>query len=308
MQLSLLICAALLAGCAITPTQEVVVRSPSPEEAANGRAVSVAHARQFDITSKINGRTYRIMVATPASSPAGINHPVLYVLDGNQYFGTASEAVRLQSHFNADLVRPAIVVGVGYQTDDLSTVARERALDLTPSLSKDPKRSGQYGGGPVFARVLEEEIKPFVNARFSVDPLQQTIWGHSFGGLFVLHTMLTNPTAYSTYILSSPSIWWNDREPLNAEQDFSLRVQSGELRMKVLITSAANEQYRGPDPVRLARAASRLVDNASELADRLSRVSPKTLLVERVIFDGEIHNTVPPASLSRALRFALPPK
>ena len=298
MRLSLLIYAALLTGCATTPIPEVKLRSPSPLELSEGNPVIIGRARQFDIISRINGRTYRIMVAVP-STDTGTKHPVLYVLDGNQYFGTAVDAVKQQSTYK--VVKQAIVVGIGYATDDIATIDYERGLDLTSS--KDPNWRGQFGGSSNFARVIEQEIKPFVNARFSIDSSQQIIWGHSLAGLFALQTMLTNPTAYAAYIFSSPSIWWNNTEVLNAVQTFFPKVQSGQTKMRVLITSAADEQYRGPDPVRLAR---RMVDNASELAGRLSRLGPDTIEVQRVVFDGELHTTVGPGSLSRALRFALP--
>ena len=210
MRLSLLVFAAFFTGCATTPIPEVTLRSPSPVELAEGQPVTIGRARQFDIISRINGRTYRIMVAAP-STDAGTKHPVLYVLDGNQYFGTAVDAVKQQSTYK--VVRPAIVVGIGYVTEDIATIDYERGLDLTSS--KDPNWRGQFGGSSNFARVIEQEIKPFVNARFSIDTSQQIIWGHSLAGLFALQTMLTNPAAYATYIFSSPSIWWNNTEVLN---------------------------------------------------------------------------------------------
>ncbi len=77
--------------------QEVAVRSSALD--GDAQTVSIARTRQFDITSKINGRTYRIMVASPGSPGISGRYPVLYVLDGNQYFGTAAEAVSQQSHY-----------------------------------------------------------------------------------------------------------------------------------------------------------------------------------------------------------------
>jgi hypothetical protein len=49
-----------------------------------------------------------------------------------------------------------------------------------------------------------------------------------------------------------------------------------------------------------------MADKASELADRLKGRNPANITVSRTIFDGELHPTVPSASLSRALVFALP--
>jgi hypothetical protein len=51
-----------------------------------------------------------------------------------------------------------------------------------------------------------------------------------------------------------------------------------------------------------------MVDNASELAERLSRLGPSVIRLGRVVFDSETHASVTQAALSRALRFALVPK
>jgi predicted alpha/beta superfamily hydrolase len=294
-----------LLGSAIVAREQTSAPARVRAVVEEGAPVTIARAKQYDISSRINGQRYRIMVATPYMGDPAVAYPVLYVLDGSVYFGTAAETLTRQSFLKT--VAPAIVVGVGYPTDDQQEMTRRRAIDLTPSVSKGPNFVGGSGGGDAFLRVLEEEVKPFVAERYKVDRAKQIIWGQSLGGLIVLRAMFRNPTAFSTYVLSSPSIFFNKREVLGDEEAFSKRARAGELHLKVLVTSAGDEQYRGDDPQRLAAAAdTRMVDNASELAARLKALNPQNITVERIIFEGEIHNTVPQASLSRALRFALP--
>jgi predicted alpha/beta superfamily hydrolase len=85
-------------------------------------------------------------------------------------------------------------------------------------------------------------------------------------------------------------------------------VRAGELHLKLLLTSAGDEQYRGTDPKLLAAAQnSRMIDNASELAARLAALNPQNFAVVRVIFPDESHNSVSLASIGRAVRFALAP-
>jgi hypothetical protein len=283
--------------------QQVDLPAPPKAVQLEGAPVMLARAKQFDVTSRINGQTYRVMVSTPYMADPAIAYPVLYVLDGNAYFGTATETLTRQ--FFLGTVAPAIVVGVGYPTDDQQEMIRRRNVDLTPSVSKAPDFSGMSGGGDTFLRVIEEELKPFVEARYKVDRAQQIIWGQSLGGLIVLRALFRNPTAYSTYVLSCPSIWWNDREILGDEKAFSKRASAGDLHLKVLVTSAGDGQYRGDDPQRRA-ADNCMVDNASELAARLMALRPENIIVKHTIFEGERHSTVPQASLSRTMRFALP--
>jgi uncharacterized protein len=266
----------------------------------------VPRTQQYDFTSKVNGRKYRIMLAMPPGYEQEVRYPVIYVLDGNEYFATAADTVTRQSHFK--VVRNAIVVGIGYPTDDLDVVDRERAFDFTPSLSTIPSVTGNFGGAAAFERVIEEEIKPFVQSKVSVDQSNQTLWGYSYGGLFALRTLLRNTGTFSTYVLSSPSIWWNNLEILEDESAFTKRAQTQKVNLRILITSGGDEQYKGSDKERLARPMNRarLVDNASELAARLSDINPSRVQVTRTIFEGENHGTASLASLSRAIRFALP--
>ena len=237
---------AVLAGCASVSQPPPPLQATAAASTQEGAPVTIPRAKQYDITSRINDQTYRIMVATPFMADSAMVYPVLYVLDGNSYFGTATDAMAKQSVFKN--VSPAIVVGIGYPTEDPKEVLLLRLFDLTPSASADPKEVRKCGGGDAFLRVLEEEIKPFIMAHYRVDAAKQIIWGHSLGGLMILRALFRNPNAFSTYILSSPSIWWNYREVLVDEEAFSKRARAGELQLKVLVTSAGDEQYRGNDP------------------------------------------------------------
>jgi predicted alpha/beta superfamily hydrolase len=297
-----------LSGSVVASQQATPVVGASVD-APEGTPVVVPRAKQYDITSRINGETYRIMVSTPVEADPAVAYPVLYLLDGNVHFKTATDALMRQSfRIPPPTVAPAIVVGIGYPTDDPREWSRRRALDLTLSHSPIPLQpEAKTGGGDTFLRMIEEELKPFVMARYRIDRTNQIIYGQSLGGLMALRVLFRNPNAFSSYILSSPSIHHNNREVLADEEAFSKRARAGELRLRVLVTSAADEQYRGEDPKLLAAAnAYRMVDNASELADRLAALNPSKITVVRTIFAGETHMSVPQASLSRALRFALP--
>ena len=285
---------------------QAIAQQPTPAVRPNiqndGTPVVLARATQYDITSRVNGETYRVMVSTPFMADPAVAYPVLYVLDGNAWFETANDTLLKQSE--SRIASPAIVVGVGYPTDDRPEWGRRRNYDLTFAEDRAPSAQGRSGGADLFLRMVEEEIKPFVAARYKVDRTRQIIWGHSYGGLTALRSLFRNPTAFSTYILSSPSIWYNGGDVLADEEAFSKRARGGELHLKILITSAGDEQYRGSDPQRQA-ADNRMVDNASDLAARLKALNSRNITVARTIFDGEVHNTVAPASLSRAVHFAL---
>jgi predicted alpha/beta superfamily hydrolase len=167
--------------------------------------VAVSRERQFDFTSRINGQTYRLMISAPLSADRAEVYPVFYVLDGNWYFRATSDTAVSGSGG----MLPAIVVGIGYPTEDDAEIRRRRTFDMTLSAPSPGDPPGIYGGGDAFLRVIEEEVKPFVAARYKVDSIQQIIYGKSLGGLIVLRSMFRNPTSFSTYIAASPAIWHN---------------------------------------------------------------------------------------------------
>jgi len=194
----------------------------------DGTPVVLPRTTQYDITSRQNGQRYRIAVSMPFNAKPDIEYPAVYLLDGNQYFATATEIMTRLSYFrNAESAAPAIIVGIGYPTDDPGEVIRRRAFDLTPSVSRGPVPGiSASGGRDAFLRVIEEEIKPFVMSRYPVDRNRQSIYGQSLGGLMVLRVLFRNPSAFSTYIVSSPSIWFNDREVLADEESFAKRARA----------------------------------------------------------------------------------
>ncbi len=275
-------------------------------ELPESASAAIPRTRLYDITSKINGRTYRVFVSTPNKADPGKAYPVLYVLDGNWYFAAASINVTESSRGGSIL--PAVVVGIGYPTDDNDIVSTRRGFELTLSARSTDREPGLSGGGDAFLRVLEEEVKPFVAARYKIDPARQILYGKSLGGLMVLRQLFRHPEAYSTYIAASPSIWWNNRELLTDEATFAKRAKAGELNVRLLLTSAGDEQYRGDDPkLRAAADSSRMIDNVSELVSRLALLNPPKVAVTRVMFPDETHVSVSLASLGRALTFALKP-
>ena len=274
----------------------------SGSDTVTGEPLVVPRAKEYDITSKINGLKYRVMVSTPRNADPGKRYPVFYLLDGNWYFLPAAQS---DSATDPALLA-AIFVGIGYPSDD-AEIGRRRAYDLTPPGKLKDFFGSKAGGGDDFIRILLGEIKPLVETHYQVNQARQIIYGKSLGGLLVLHLLFVHPEAFQTYIAASPAIYWDNSSVLAGEKDFLQKIKTDNLRLKVLITSASEEQYRGSDPKLQAEEVYRMVDNASELASRLATASPQNLSVAYATFPDETHNSVSLASLGRAMYFALKP-
>jgi hypothetical protein len=286
-----------------------------------------ADAEQWDLTSRITGRTYRIYVAKPVEMgpPPSQGYPVVYVTDGDFTFHTAADTLMLQTR--AFEARPAYVVGVGYG-EGMETAARARFADLTPTppdpvaavaLEAAPQVQGAtFGEAEGFHRFLTEELRPQIEAVYNTDKTDNILWGDSLGGLFALHVLFNHPQAYRTYLVGSPSIIWNDSAILEDEAKLKAPLAAGEVSPRVLFTVGELEETVA-DHARLPPGVTReqmqamltsaaMITNVVGLAGRLRALkSPAGFEVETVVFDGETHVSVIPAAISRGLGFALTP-
>lgn len=283
-------------------------------------------AEQWDLTSEITGRTYRIYVAAPvgAEAPPPGGYPVIYLNDGDFDFHTAADALMMQV-IGLEL-RPAYLVGIGYGKD-WQTASRTRCADLLPTqpdsatlagLEASPLTKGAtYGEAEAFHQFLIRELRPRIAASHPVDHDEAVLWGHSFGGLFALHVLFNHPEAYRTYLVNSPSINWSNGAILKDEAKLATALLQGQVAPRVLLTAGEYEE-RLAEHVKLHPGVTReqmqemltafgMVTNVVALTDRLKALEgPPGYEVDAIIFPEETHLSVIPAAISRGLRFALP--
>jgi len=289
----------------------------------NGRVVTLPNAQFFDFTSQITGRDHRLFVSIPPGDAPPEGFPVFYIFDGNGCFGTVAEIMR--SRAPLDGLQPAVVVAIGYATDDLMTMMALRMKDLsTPATSawletvpfKIPGLTAEATGGvDDFIQVLDAEIRPAIANLIPVNAENQTVMGHSLGGLAVLRILFTKPDMFRTFVASSPSIWWSDHAILADEVNFRTRIEAGEAAPRLLINAGGREQTPDAGALRyfknIAEAQASadfcgMVDNARALGERLAALTgDDRYQVETVVFADEGHGSVIPAAISRGLQFAL---
>lgn len=288
---------------------------------ADGGPVAVASSERFDLPSEILGRSLRILIARPYGEAPASGWPVVYLLDGYDYFATAAQIVRALA--TSGEARGAVVVGVAYA--DPKTGAAQRFLDLTTKCPqktldrmgrKDVTEEGT-GGLDDYLRAIETEVKPAVEVKIAIDRTDQTLFGHSLGGLAVLRALLRQTATYRTFLASSPSIWWDEKAVLADEPAFAARVKAGDAAPRVFICVGGLEETPGkakPDGPftqgeidKMTRKA-KMVGNAHALAKRLRAITgAKGYENDSFVFRDESHMSVIPAALSRSLAFALRP-
>ncbi len=268
-------------------------------------AVSISSSATFDMTSSVNNRTYRIFVSWPHEAPPAEGYPVIYMTDADANFGTMTEITRAWTRGRRNPGDAAIVVGIGYPEGE--NPGRERALDLTPSLGEMETPSG-FGGATAFLKFVLQELKPRIESSYPIDTTREALFGHSFGGLFALHTLFNQPDAFDAYLVSSPSIWWGERFILKVLPRLSPKLETTGVTARVLVTVGELEQVEGPQPAPpagrppLPGVADRTqVDDARNMAAQLANTPG--IHAQHVLFVEEAHGTVTPGAMSRSVSF-----
>ncbi|KAL4885808.1 Alpha/Beta hydrolase protein [Aspergillus karnatakaensis] len=153
--------------------------------------------------------------------------PIIYIVDGNAFFLTATEALwrrSAESHYAGG----GIVVAIGYPLAGTGKVYSRirRNFDLTIPTPEHPTPTNDYGGADILLDFINESVRPAVKARFpKVTVSREALYGHSYGGLLALHGLFTRPGDFDAYIASSPSIWWGKRCILEEAKRFVEKIK-----------------------------------------------------------------------------------
>lgn len=172
-------------------------------------------AFETEIKSTCTGRIYRIQTATLGEMPSE-GYPVLFVLDGEAFFPSLFNI--MQSLMPNPVTRsnaPCLIVGIGYTTGSVRDLT-QRAADYTPPLGDNATADErqQFGQADRFAAFIDSELTAFLESKYRLDKNETAVFGHSFGALFGLYSLLSH-RRFRRHWLVSPSIWWHNRRILD---------------------------------------------------------------------------------------------
>jgi predicted alpha/beta superfamily hydrolase len=320
-----LIAAALIAtsfaapGHTQTPARAASTEEPEPVPRLRQRDVD-----ETTLASRA-GLQYCMLVSVPRGRAPETGFPVLYVLDGDAFFNTAVEIARMREWGR---LTPTIVVGVAYPGRAFYDGPR-RNYDFTPAGSADPDFDpSELGGADKFLEFLNDVVKPWLRQRYSLDASTQVLFGHSLGGMFVLHAMFTSPRSFNVYLAASPTLRFSNSAILHEAQAFE--AHENRRAARVLITVGGNESSPPPqqvddwrryftahpeatDGLEVEEALREMFPAAAgfnkaretrKMAQRLSRRGVDATFIE---FDGDEHLPAGVSALNRGLAFALRP-
>ena len=326
-RLTLLLLTAAIAAMPFEPSAFAqtppAVTAPAPEQEAAPRL------RQRDFTELMlrsrEGLDYRLLVSVPRGPPPRGGFPVFYVLDGDAWFFTAVEMARIREWGR---LTPSIVIGVGYPSRAFFDPRRN--YDFTPPGSADPDFAPEeQGGADRFLNFLTDTIKNWVRERYSIDPNRQVLFGHSMGGLFVLHTMFTAPQSFNIYLAASPSMRFSNGIVLREAPSFESNPARTSVRAMVTVGGLESQpSARQVDDYRRYFTANPSAtgglsveeavrqtfpppppgfNKARELRRLVERLSRRGAHVSFTEFPGEEHTPAGVSALNDGVAFALRP-
>jgi len=271
----------VISGCGPSPEEQAlisagqtaVVATPTSENQHLPFHMETSYLKSTDID-----RIYNLYISLPFDYQEGSSeYPVIYVLDGDLLFGTVKEVVL---HLSYVELKDSIVVGIGYDTDVIGDIFTNRYQDLVPNGPNYSK----------FTHFFIKELIPFIESSYRVDSSDRTLVGYSYSGLSSLAIMFEYPDRFNKIIAMSPSLYHNQRDIFNLEEEFAGR--SKELPVKLYLSVGALEED----------LVDNMVSNLVELSDVLETrdYSGFTLVLE--IIDGENHSSVIPFSISKGIR------
>lgn len=244
--------------------------------------VTLPNSEVRQLKSTATGRDYDIYIRLPDEyAPGnGKKYPVIYSLDGQWDFKML-DSIYGGLHYDG-FVPEMIIVGITYSGDN-PDYGVLRSLDYTPVQDTFFRDSGD---GPKFFAFLKEQLLPYVESTYPVDPSQRVLMGSSFGGTFTLYAMFSEPTLFRGYIAGSPIVTFGNRFAFKQEAEYA----------------SSHKDL----PVRLYLCVGELEDMAGPVQEFMRVLSERNytgLEMETRVIEGEGHASNKPESYNRGLRF-----
>jgi predicted alpha/beta superfamily hydrolase len=130
-------------------------------------------------------------------NPKTEKYDVLYVLDAEDDARKILNIERLAEQYG--FIPRCIIVNI------YTIWFNDREKDFTPTYVESSPTSGCADR---FLRFLGTELIPYIDHTYPTSG-ENTLYGHSLGGLFSLYSLIKAPQLFSSWIITDPSCWWD---------------------------------------------------------------------------------------------------
>lgn len=239
----------------------------------------------FTIDSKVMHEVRRINVFRPTVYGDSIKEPlpVLYMPDGGMAEDFLHIAGLVEVGVSNGTMRPFMLVGI-------ENTQRRRDTTGPTDNPEDRKIAPQVGGSATFRDFIREELMPAIKSRYRITS-ETAIVGESLAGLFVVETLLREPTLFDTYIAFDPSLWWNNGKLVS---DAPSVLKARQLKGKSLYIATSSN--------------AGLADIAAKLNTAIKSTSSSGLDWHYLTMPAETHATIYHPAALQAFRILLKPR
>jgi predicted alpha/beta superfamily hydrolase len=236
-------------------------------------ALNIASAQQPAIIndslySKALNEQRKITICLPEEYKPGSNtrYDVVYIIDGELHLNDFLFIYKFAKREN--FLPPLILIAL---PNTYTSQGNMRDRDFLPDKTSDNEKAG---GANNFIAFLKDELMPYIDKKLPTRG-ENSLFGHSLGGLFTMYVLLKEPGLFTNYYCSDPAFPWSNRRIITmAEETFK---NTAELNITLWI-NGVKETYRN---VGIAKMDS-----------VLKATAPKGLRWKVSIYPNETHMSV----------------
>ncbi|MBW8191954.1 prolyl oligopeptidase family serine peptidase [Neiella marina] len=242
---------------------------------------------QTDLTEN---KHYELHIRLPADyqTSAEKHYPVVYYLDA--YWHTALINSVIGGLVYDRKMPDVIAVGIGYPGQDID-YGKLRVKDFIPKANP-----ATNAGAKAFLEFIEQQVIPYIEKEFRVNPSRRALVGNSYGGLFALYTLFNKPNLFNMHIAVTPAWYVNDRQLL---QDEARLYRNGGSHFAVTTEQRLNSRFY------MAVGGAETVPHVMEskiMAEVLASRNYADWVFQFEIIEGEAHGGVTPEAYNRGFR------
>ncbi|MBT3754706.1 MAG: hypothetical protein HOB92_04455 [Candidatus Cloacimonetes bacterium] len=239
-------------------------------QAQTNKDISIGKRISFD--SEVYGNERELMISLPDVYDTLKTYPVLYVLYPQFSFERVYSAARDLGGSNG--IPEMIIVGI---CDDGS-----RGEVFPFKITRNPENKAV---GKKFLKSIKKEIIPYIEKEYKTDS-QRIVAGFSNTGMFATYILNTDPDLFSSYILSSPMLGYENNYVLNQTTELFKAIEN--LNKKVYIVYGEKDY-------------NSVITTMPSLRKLLENNAPKGLKWKMEELEGEGH--VPYTDVYRGIEF-----
>ncbi|ESP91977.1 MULTISPECIES: alpha/beta hydrolase [Pseudoalteromonas] len=183
----------------------------------------IQNTQTLQITSEFNQQNYELYVRLPKGyKKSKRNYPLVLINDTSYSIATASGILHL---IEGRDIEEVILVGISYSkgTNPLFSRTRDYTPTFAPKETQGHSKAAQQVSGQAnnYVKFIDSQVLPLIASQFRVDKTRKTFVGHSYGGLLGTYIMLHQPSLFESYILGSPSLWYDNKVIFEMERRYA---------------------------------------------------------------------------------------